>query len=119
MYDLSKLKIKGIILNNIPLRESTSFRIGGSADIMIMPKDIEDIKTILNYLNKRNIPYLILGGGTNVLVMDEGVRDVVIKLPSNMNSIEIIDDEKIYSESQVKLDKLLKFSIDKVRDKGL
>jgi UDP-N-acetylmuramate dehydrogenase len=113
MVDLSKLRIKGRLFKNIPLREFTSFRIGGPADNAIIPKDVEDIKIILSYLNGKNIPYLILAGGTNILIMDEGVREVVIKLPSNLNEIEMIDDERIYVEAQVRIDRLLKFSIDR------
>ncbi len=112
MDRLSGLKIKGRILRNVLLKRFTSFRIGGIADFLIIPEDIEDMKAILDYLGKRGLSYLLLGGGTNILVMDEGVKEVIIKLPSTLNRIELLDGERVYAEAHVPLDKLLKFSVD-------
>jgi UDP-N-acetylmuramate dehydrogenase len=72
--------IRGEIQRDEPLSRHTSFAIGGPADIMAFPADRDDVATLLQQINSQNLPYFILGGGTNVLVRDGGFRGVVINL---------------------------------------
>lgn len=84
-------KIRGKYKINEPLSKHTWFGVGGPAEVMYIPEDNEDLKFFLH--NKpSNIPVCIIGGGSNILVRDGGVRGVVIKLDNkNFQQIEIGD----------------------------
>ncbi|MFH1904486.1 MAG: UDP-N-acetylmuramate dehydrogenase [bacterium] len=81
--------IRGEIRFNELLSKHTSFRIGGPADVWIYPKDISDIKNILMLCNSHNTPVTILGGGTNILISDRGIRGVVLNLERGLFGIKI------------------------------
>jgi len=75
-----KINIKGLLRENEPLRNHTSFRIGGRADLYAEPQDREDLLMLLRGLKDLEIPWFILGGGANILVSDRGFRGVVISM---------------------------------------
>ena len=58
----------------------TSFKIGGPADYFIKIKNIDELLKIQNFVNKNNIPFLIIGNGSNLLVRDKGIRGIVAVL---------------------------------------
>jgi len=70
---------------NEPMKEHTSFRIGGPADIMVLPTNIEQVANIIKACKEYSIPFFVMGNGTNLLVKDEGIRGVVMKLAQNFN----------------------------------
>jgi UDP-N-acetylmuramate dehydrogenase len=63
-----------------PMAAHTSFRIGGPADALVRPESEEQLKEILQWRQHKQIPYLVIGGGTNLLVRDGGIRGLVIRL---------------------------------------
>jgi UDP-N-acetylmuramate dehydrogenase len=69
----------------LPLAHYTSFRIGGPADAFAEPRTVEELQTLLALLHGEGVPFFLLGGGTNLLVSDKGVRGVVIKLGDGFN----------------------------------
>ena len=69
----------------LPLARYTSFRIGGPADVFAEPTTLEELRTLLALLHAEALPFFLLGGGTNILVSDKGVRGVVIKLGDGFN----------------------------------
>lgn len=82
----------GSVFINEPMKKHTTFRIGGPADILVKPSDIEQIKKLCVECQKQNAPYVILGNGSNVLVADEGIRGVVILLLDNYARIRVEGD---------------------------
>ncbi|MHA1192191.1 MAG: UDP-N-acetylmuramate dehydrogenase [Promethearchaeota archaeon] len=76
-----------------PMKDYTSFKIGGIADLIAYPVDLEDLITLLIEVQKERFKYFILGNGTNVLVRDGGYRGVVI-CQKNMNKIKIIEESR-------------------------
>ena len=76
-------------LANENLDKYTSFKIGGPAEFVLFPKDEGGLIECLKILKHDNIPYIILGNGTNVLVSDEGFKGAVIILRNTLNSISI------------------------------
>lgn len=82
------------ILVDEPMRKHTTFKIGGPADFLIMPSSINDIREIIKYASMRDIPLTVLGNGSNMLVLDGGIRGIVIKISHNFNYISH-DDEMI------------------------
>lgn len=79
-FKLKKIVKNGKVLKNEPLKNHTSFRIGGKAKFVVMPSSFEELINLLMYLNQKNVKYYVLGNGTNVLASDNGFRGVVIKL---------------------------------------
>lgn len=63
-----------------PMSRHTSFRIGGPADALAEPADEFQLKALMQWARQQKIPCLILGGGTNVLIRDAGIRGLVIRL---------------------------------------
>jgi UDP-N-acetylmuramate dehydrogenase len=63
-----------------PMSQHTALRVGGPADLFIEPADLDDLKTAAANLAAESIPYLIVGGGYNLLVRDGGIRGCVISL---------------------------------------
>lgn len=76
------------VLENEPMSKHTTFRIGGNADVFVTPVDEEGVRAVLEYVNDKNIPYYIIGNGSNLLVKDKGFRGVIIQLYKNFSNIE-------------------------------
>ncbi len=79
------------ILLNESMKKHTSFRIGGPADIMVVPHDSEQVKTAIEIFKAHNIPYFIMGRGSNLLVRDKGIRGGVIKLADGFSKAKVTD----------------------------
>ena len=77
---------------NEPMKNHTTFRIGGPADILVKPSDIEEIKDVYMACRAENEPCYIIGNGSNVLVSDDGIRGVVILLLDNYERIRVEGD---------------------------
>ncbi|MCM8760272.1 MAG: UDP-N-acetylmuramate dehydrogenase, partial [Candidatus Omnitrophica bacterium] len=103
-------KVCNKIEENLPLSLITSFRTGGPARFFVSPSDIEEIKGVLDICRMYNIPVLIIGRGTNILVSDKGFDGVVIST-KNFNKI-LINGTRIYCQSGALLSSLLKISIE-------
>jgi UDP-N-acetylmuramate dehydrogenase len=80
---------KGKILFDQYLSDYTSLKIGGPVDLMVFPEDLPSLKNVLITANREQIPFFILGAGTNILVSDNGVEGVAISLKA-FRRIEII-----------------------------
>jgi len=88
-----RLRIKGEVVRGQPMRELTSLKIGGEADLFVVPQDCEDLRTILDFCTQEKVPFLVIGNGSKLLVRDEGFRGVVIKLGGEFRKIEEDGDE--------------------------
>ncbi len=93
------------------LKNYTSFKIGGKADLMVFPDTEEKIISIFKTINENTIPWLIIGKGSNMLVSDDGFRGVVINT-CKFDNIKLIDDTTIYCHSGASLSKLCRFALD-------
>ena len=71
-----------------PMMRHTTFRVGGNAEALYEAPDLEDLCRILPYLVREEIPYLVIGRGSNLLVRDAGIRGVVIRLSATLGRIE-------------------------------
>lgn len=85
----NEFNIEKKIIFNEPMKNHTSFKIGGSADYFINVKTIQELKDALEYAKLKNLPFFIIGNGSNLLVTDKGIRGLVIKV--NIQNIEIIN----------------------------
>lgn len=80
------------ILLNEPMKNHVYFKVGGPADMMVIPNTIEEIIQLVNYCRENKVPYFIIGNGSNLLVKDGGIRGVIIKLTS-LTDIEVKEDK--------------------------
>jgi len=96
--ELFENKNFGEVLLNEPMKNHTSFKIGGPADVVIIPKDENQIVEAITLLRENNINFFIMGNGTNLLVKDGGLRCAVIKINEGLNKVNI-GDNKIYCEA--------------------
>lgn len=94
---LNILDKEGIYLNE-PMKNHISFKVGGPADFLLKPKTEDEIKRLIEFLKNENIPYIVIGNGSNLLVKDGGIRGVVIKIADNFNKFEI-EDTKVVAQS--------------------
>ena len=58
-----------------PMAKHTTFRLGGTADYYVMPKSEEEIRALISLCRREEVPYYIVGNGSNLLVSDAGYRD--------------------------------------------
>ena len=80
------------VFRNEDMSRHTTFRIGGPADCLVQPESAEELREILRICKEENVPYFILGNGSNLLVSDSGYRGLIIQLFRNMSGIEISGD---------------------------
>ncbi len=79
------------IKSNVPLAEYTSWLIGGPADHLAFPTNLEELKEAWQWAHDKSLPVTILGGGTNVLVSDKGIRGLTINL-RRFSKVEVQTD---------------------------
>ncbi len=89
----------------------TTLRIGGPADALFSPTSIDDLQRVVRYCAEHGLPMLAVGGGSNLLVRDNGIRGVVIAT-RKLRGLERRGDTGIYVEAGVSTGKLLASAID-------
>ena len=77
------------VLFEEPMKSHTTFRIGGPAEVFIMPKSVKQVQMAVKICQEEQIPYFILGNGSNLLVSDRGYRGVIIQMDRNMGKIQV------------------------------
>ena len=76
------------VAENEPMMKHTTFRIGGPADVFVCP-DESEIAQVIDLCKKENVPFMIMGNGSNMLVSDAGIEGVVISLGNAMGDITV------------------------------
>jgi len=115
MQDIDKKLIalneimQGRVKRDVKLAPFTTFKIGGPAAMFFTATNNDDLVTIVGAAKKLKIPFYILSGGSNVLISDEGIDELVIQIKTNDL---IIRDNKIIVDSGVTLARLVDASID-------
>jgi len=107
-----KLRIKGRVVINQPTKELTSIKIGGLADLFVIPEDLDDLKKVLSFSRKGNLPFFIMGSGSKLLVSDKGFRGVIIKLGESFKSI-LSNGNQVRVGAGVDLATLIDFAAEK------
>ena len=91
LSDLKKVIPEENIKINEPMSKHTSFKTGGPAEIYIIGKTLEQIQEVLKYSNQNNIQLYIIGNGSNLLVSDEGIKGIVLKIA--VDNIETLESD--------------------------
>lgn len=108
--------LKGFVPSeNIQIQESmaahTTFRVGGPVDCLVEPENAEQLQKVQKYLNQIEIPYVVLGNGSNVLVSDEGYRGVIIRIANQMNRI-LVEGNCIIARAGALMSQVAKAAMD-------
>ena len=99
LYELLLTVIpKEKILLDEPMTKHTSFKIGGNAECFIRAKSRDEVKFILEICNERCIPLTIVGNGSNLLVKDNGIKGIVLKVDIDYIEIVNLEETKEFSE---------------------
>src|SRR3989454_8773684 len=88
-------EVRGEVGLKGPVSFHTSPRIGGPADIFVVPQDVDDIRHALMFAEREQLPVSVIGGGNNMLVKDRGVRGVVLRLEGCLGRAEFHGEEAI------------------------
>lgn len=98
------------VLADEPMANHTSFKIGGPADIFARPTNTDDLIRILKICADRQLPVLVMGNGTNLIVRDKGIRGLVIQITDNMSAYEVTGEE-ILAEPGILLSRLSRIAL--------
>lgn len=101
--------LRGPVRFNAPLREYTSFRIGGPADVLVEPADVEDVVRLATQAAAQKLPVFVVGG-TNLLIRDKGIRGVVVSL-AKLRGIREEPGSVLYAEGGVGMPTLIGYAI--------
>lgn len=96
-------RFSGVILSNEPMALHTNYRIGGPAELFVVAKSADELCQVAKLATELQIPWIVIGNGTNVLVSDRGIRGLVIQNRARRYEIRSIpgDDlrRRVYGES--------------------
>lgn len=106
-------ELQNTLLCNHPLADYTSWKIGGQAEYLYLPKNLEDLSQLLHSWQEE--PITFLGAATNVLIRDGGIKGLVIYLRNSLNELQELDNHTLRAEAGVRLTHL----VQKCADLGL
>lgn len=90
------------VRRDAPLARHVAFRVGGPADLLVIPRDVEELRGVVRVLSGDGITPVIIGAGSNLLVGDRGIRGVVVKIGKGLDHVGI-DGERVTAEAGVGL----------------
>lgn len=77
------------VFTDEPMSRHTTFRIGGPADYFVCPETVDEVQKVVRLCNEMDMPFYLLGNGSNLLVGDKGFRGVIVRLYKQMDKIEV------------------------------
>ncbi len=92
------------------MKNHTTFRIGGPAEYFVTPHTAEEIRKIVMLCKREQVPYFVLGNGSNLLVGDQGIRGVVIQIFKNFNQVVLEQEGIIRAQAGALLSKIASFA---------
>ena len=94
-----------------PMKNHTTFRVGGPAAYFVMPRTAEEVAKVTELCAQENVPYYIVGNGSNLLVSDKGYDGVIIQIYKQMSQVEVKGRE-IYAQAGALLSMVAKRALD-------
>lgn len=101
--------LRGAVHFNASLKEYTSFHIGGPADVLVEPADVEDVVRLVKQAHEQSFPIFVVGG-TNLLIRDKGIRGVVVSL-AKLRAIKEEPGSVLYAEGGVGMPTLIGYAM--------
>lgn len=97
---------------NEPMKNHTSFKIGGNAEIFLTPNTPEKCAEAIRICKKLDVSYIVIGKGSNLLVNDEGIKGAVICISNAMSDIRLLEQNVIYCQSGASLASVCNFALE-------
>ena len=95
-----------------PMKNHTTFKVGGNAQCFVTVENQEQLVKTIKFIKDNNIPYFLLGKGSNILVSDEGIKGAVIFLDGEFSDIKLIDDSILYAGAGASLMRVCKLALE-------
>jgi len=112
LMEQRRLRIKGKVIKGQSMRDLTSFKIGGLADLFVIPYNLDDLRKVIDFCTQDKIPFIVIGNGSKILIKDEGFRGVVIKLGGEFRKIEV-NAREVIAGAGVDLPSLIDFAAER------
>lgn len=109
--ELCKLVEEESVLRDEPMSRHTTFRIGGPADYFVTPENAARLCQVVELCKAQQIPYYIMGNGSNLLVGDGGFRGAVIQVFKKMNNVRV-EGTQVYAEAGALLSKIASMALE-------
>lgn len=113
-HELIKIMSEEQVKKEEPMKNHTTFRVGGPAEFFVMPQTKDEIKQTILLCREQKIPYYIVGNGSNLLVSDHGYDGVIIQIFKQMNRVDV-EGETLHAQAGA----LLSAVANKALDEGL
>ncbi len=81
-----------------PLSRHVSFRIGGPADVLVVPRSADELRAVVGWMFAARLPFVVLGQGSNVLIADAGIRAVVLKIGKGLDGV-VFDGDRVTAQA--------------------
>lgn len=94
-----------------PMKSHTTFRVGGPAAYFVTPQTAEEVARVIEACTQENVPYYIVGNGSNLLVSDKGYEGVIIQIYKQMNQVEV-EGTQIRAQAGALLSMIAKRALD-------
>ena len=104
--------MRGNVVFDVPMSQYTSLGIGGPADALAFPEDEKDLAVLVRMAHGRNIPYYVMGRGTNLLIRERGIRGLVVNLSSGFRKISSTG-ERISAGAGILLTEMIRFAMER------
>lgn len=110
--ELKKVLSERQVKTGEPMEMHTTFRVGGPTDYFVLPETKEELRDVVSLCKREDMPYYILGNGSNLLVSDKGYRGVIIQIFKSMNKIRV-DGNCIYAQAGALLSAIASRALEK------
>ena len=112
IIDILKKEIpESAIIENADMKEYTSFKAGGCADVLVIPENEDQLMYALKTLAESSIEYMVMGNGTNILVKDGGYRGVIVKIGDAFSDIRV-EGERLIAGSGALMSQVASAALD-------
>jgi UDP-N-acetylmuramate dehydrogenase len=109
-YKLAQLLGAKDVLRDEPLNKHTTYKIGGVTDYFVTPRDIKSLRMTMSLCREYNLPYYIIGNGSNLLVGDKGFKGVMIQIFHNISEVKV-EGNRLYVEAGALLSKIANIAL--------
>jgi len=109
-------KICGRLFFDEPMSRYTTLRVGGEADLLAYPQNVEEVTGLVLFAKRRKLPCLALGAGSNLIVRDKGLRGIVLCLVEGFNSFKWEGPTGLYAEAGVGMPRLVEVAAEGGRE---
>lgn len=93
------------VIKDEPMKKHTTFRVGGPADYFVCAKSVREVQDVVKLCKKYEVPYYVIGNGSNLLVGDKGYRGLILQIAKEMNDVTI-EENFVYAKAGALLSKI-------------